>query len=59
MPLPEDLSENITITVELLEKVQNPEVFSLFNVITDFFAYDERHMTIKKDTVFVGLMVVE
>ena len=59
LPLPPDLSEDVQIDTEFLASVQNPDKFSIFIVSCDFFPYDERHMQVKKELLFVGLGIVE
>lgn len=59
LPLPQELSDHIQINNDFLVSVQNPNSFAVYKVCHDFQAVDERHMTIKKDVIFVGLQVVE
>jgi len=59
LPLPKDLTDDIQIDVNFLSSVANPNQFAIFKVGLDFYAVDERHMTVKKDTMFVGLKIID
>jgi len=57
LPLPEELPQDVQIDVEFLQSVSSPSQFAIYKVGLDFYATEDRHMSVKKDTMFVALKV--
>jgi len=54
LPVKAELSPSIAIDKEYLAAITQKPSFNLYVCTETFNAYDERHMSLKKDTVFLG-----
>ena len=57
-PLGADLDSAVTVNNELLSLLAESETQWIYKVVKDFHKYDKRHISVKKDQVFVGLYAI-